>query len=326
MKSKPVDKQAHIKSTPPIWVWVCVATFVVILFAIVFPKYRESLAGDELKLLSANRLRIEEFFEVPKQRSDLMRVAAVGTSLLYRGTYYDHVMEPYLNTQGQKNFSFLRVAATGTRFQHFKLIIEELIKHQPDLIVLQVDLFYTRSQPISFSEFFLKQLKVNSKRLTRKLKIGPLKIRIRKLINREEDEYGKKTEEFNPVLLEKYKIKKRNLHYVSLQNLVNQVSTKKNDIYSLLDLASTLNTKVALLIMPRSPDAERVKEELYASLEEVFIADLQNRYQISVLSCPAEFSQEHFFDYGHLNDAGRKLFSEWFGSAAKKLLVNGDMQ
>jgi lysophospholipase L1-like esterase len=228
-------------------------------------------------------------------------------------------MEKFTHVSKETDFRFLRLAAAEASFNQYRLLLENLISHRPDLLILQVDIFYGYSQPAQYPEFLKARLALFGEKLVKRATGRKIQIEKRtELRNRVEDQLGKRGKELDQEELQKY-----DRYRLALQGLAQEGPASDKAIHQLMGQAAKQHIRVALLVMRRSSVAETLKDELFRPMEDALLAELQQRHGVAVLRCPIQFSPEEFHDYGHLNDAGRQRFSHWLASAARQALASG---
>lgn len=304
---------------PPLAVWALVAAALAVLLIAPLPAYFDSRAAYEQALTDLNRARVDRFFTAREAAPARPLVAAVGTSLLFRASFQDSDMESLSAHPGEPAFRFLRIAAARAQFHQYRNAVEALIARRPDLLLLQIDLCYMDNLPQAYPKFLAGQCAAFWSRLISVVTRHPSR-RPMFTGNRVKDIFGEPQRNGfranRPEAVNEYRL--------TLERHAANIRTNQAEFSALLEHAAANGVKVAVLVIPRAPVSEQLKTGIFRAAEDALLREFKNRYGAAVISCPLQFGQDEYFDFGHLNDAGRARFAPWLAASIMAMLDQGE--
>lgn len=289
------------KQYPSIRSWiitVSVATCLYMICAVLENKYAAAVVYKR-HTLETNYL-LEHALENIDRNPEKIQVVALGSSLVGHGiacaaedevAYQDVCLSKiFLNS----NTEILKTFTDAGVF-------DSLLIHVPDILLIEVDqLAYKVEEETTLKDhffkgaYFLYNLKTALAMQTGKYRMP---------------EYCGK-------------IIPGTLSDTSMYAYVKRKSLTLNDrkyVHSKLKQLSDRGVKIYLIHIPRPSVTEAV---LHHGKQEQLFLDLMNTYQkefkITYKSFPGKLGFQYFYDYGHLNDLGRKKYSDWlYGNIIK---------
>lgn len=315
MKSAPAERSAaaDLDRPPPLRVWAAVAVVALLLAAAVWPSYRKALRDGDF--LDANRPRIAEFAADQELGGAGPRIVALGNSLLYRGIWFDGTMATVAARYGAPNWHFLRIVRSMGGYRNFTPLFEPILAARPDLLILQSDLLLENVQPIGYGEYLSYSARSWLRQATGRPSLQRTAV-IDQLRDRED----------NPPFRRSDAVLAR---YVAARPYALPLpAPARAEIEELLLLAKAAGIRVVVLDLPRSAASrEAVAVCRRGSGGDATEAWLRQGDLATWLECPLAFDDDCFYDYAHLNAAGRDKLVSWLvGALARELKSAGDGQ
>lgn len=296
MRKLSPNRKATRKS-PPLIIWWIVFLLTTITLCFAYKQFCESYPDRISKraeaLFKKNSALIEEFCSTAES-SKTRKVVVIGTSLLRRGIYTGDSMPPYMNSIGKTDISILRISQSGAKYSDFSKILDLILTKDIELILVQFDLITVREKndKTKFNEF--------TEFVRRTLHPRPTID-----TSEREDRIVTKTLQVNFT-------EKRKQHYSSFYD--NQTLSRQIFLTD-LSRARKAGIDIALLYIPRSSPAEKFIKQKSDTSAGSLIKDFKDSYDIKTLRPRQVFTLEHFYDLGHMNEAGRQRYVQWFGHA-----------
>jgi hypothetical protein len=79
-------------------------------------------------------------------------------------------------------------------------------------------------------------------------------------------------------------------------------------------------TKVVMLDLTRSEESRKAYGAEFMNSTTQQIRRLREEYELEFLEYPSVLTLDHYRDFAHMNEKGRKVFSRWFLSELPKFL------
>ena len=287
----------NIKSGPP--------TFSVWLFVIVFAS--ASLLFFHFRFMSKEHYifydfmpkRINAFFS--QNESGKKKVVVLGNSLA-------HCALPYKIQQENISFDYFRIYHGGVSLKTFMPVLEDLIKYEPDYIVIQSDLFMYGFDKKEKKKDVIKYLLYSKAKAYNSISfvrdnsdIDDITVFQNQLVKIELPDH------INNILL----ASKLRPEIVSAFN-------------SFLEKIKEKHIQIILLDFPRSSAVEE-KLNTYETIRENnrFIEEVSKSSQVNHLSIIDNLPDSLYQDHSHFNQMGRKIFTTAFVQQMN-LLVGGN--
>ena len=300
------------RNYPPLWLWLTTGIFATILLFILI------LQTDELPFDPNTYLRPErlEKFTNGNLKSDPalpQKIVVLGTSLTRRAFFFDEEMERFAKKNRGLDIQFIRFSISSATLEQYEAIFDEIIHAKPDYVFFESQiLLYT---------FNLSKIKYLTK------KINHLRDNIFDFI------YRKTGLDFNLFHLQ-------NTEYFDLmkdwQNIKKQPRNemendgkgiKKFDFRS-MELPEIVISffrdikvnggKIFILEIPWSQMAKsQIPDSLLIEINNRKI-NMSQKYGLPIIDFPGYPKLNFYYDFGHFNAEGRKMYSKWYlGEIAK---------
>ena len=275
--------------TPPLWVWVTTASIVVLFSLALMPAYQK-YKSDPDGFIVANQIRIKDFAR--RSENQPVRVIALGSSPLYRGTYWDQDMEAFAVTHGFEGLAFLRISRPRGTFPQFSPLLDAIFAAKPSVLIIQYDLFFLTASGVATFPTFLYDT------------IG------RYAGVRDSIDWNKKSRDSLPP-----QSKKSETDFSQYTRRLRRLATLSpipgREIENLLSRARENNVQIIVLQMPRNAKVENLLAENEAYVPYNAFRETIQHLGIRQLQLQEKIDLDYFYDFSHLNLKGREIFSRW---------------
>lgn len=277
---------------------VIAAAAFVALFILTVHLYRVFKADERRFVESAS----ERLSSLPARdpASAHLRVVATGSSLIRRATFFDDKMSDFAARNRGARMEFVRVARSNGDITDLAPFFREVLDASPDVVLMEHEsVFYTRRKKGFRNEYppFLKALIKNLMKM--RLVVPKEKANLLDASN----------DPLDPIRPERA----RRMLNDAVLSYRNRAMADFDEIEPFFREAREKGIRVVLVDIRRSPALEAAigvdRSETAAALER-----LGRDYGVELIEPPG-YAQEYYWDYAHLNEAGRELFSLWLVEA-----------
>ena len=256
-------------------------------------------AGERF-FIQYNLDRIEEFSQLPEDGD--LKVFAFGSSLTRDGILYDHHFSEFANDTYCQSIHFLRICRPGHDLGKFEPFLDDILKNQPDFILLESGMLYFDTS-VGFFEGTKRFLLNFVRRGLRFSRISRVKMNLT----------------FNAPPATQGYVRKANRPAINLIKKLRSMRgwntiqfNKQLKWHQFFEKAEEKGIKIVILDFPY-PDKYEKKLTNIQPLP--FIRKMREHYKdnygLVYWKHPGAFEESNFYDFSHLNPAGRQVFSGW---------------
>ena len=289
----------------PFSIWVITA-----LYGFVFVSVFDSVATSvELPALEAfwafNQTRIDRYAALVAEHPDDRRLVILGNSTVRYGTDIDHESMTFPGVDGIR---VLRIVNNRANFSDFEPFVEEILRLQPDVILLQADLLGRQrvleqlSKPALLQNYLKWQ--VTGQGPWNPAKVDQMELQIDQVDYRDQSEA-------------RFERRLRSLNEWQTINLNGQDSQLACDF---IERSVGRGIPVVLHYIPVTNRATPLQQRMMSQLTPI-VERLANKPGVSLLEYPDDLPSDHFGDFVHMNQQGREVYMSWL---VPKLLTLAD--
>ncbi|MBZ0220871.1 MAG: hypothetical protein K8I01_10625 [Candidatus Methylomirabilis sp.] len=283
---------------PPLRLWHIVAALFTCVFLVSLPAYRTYHLEAEAAYRNSYLQRFEKFSDRSDAGDKGLRVIAIGSSLMAYAIMPDQAFEE-LASEKLMSLKFLHLARPCAVLEDFKLFFEKVLDVRPSIILLESDsVFYHRCEKGFLKSYpdFLREAVRKSLKVKRPALPEP---HINTYANIRDD-----VPRLQAVKKSAGRIKK------SVASFNRRTLVGFDEVGTFFSEAAKRGVRVALVDVRRSPEFEALAGD-YKSDRAALFERLRSEYRITMVAFPEEMASEFYADPAHMNEAGRKRFSQW---------------
>lgn len=283
--------------SPPLYVWG-IACLLVGIFTV------SSFYFTNRSFIRYNKERLHAFSTVSEKR-----VVAIGTSLLFHGTFFDNRMSDFGKKNGFGRFSYLQITRNGGFFEDFVPLMPAITDAKPNVVVIQSNLLLLSRDKIDR----LKRAIARHKKYLKYILSFPLvhfvpsKLTDTQLTTASGDATNQNSVFFASVTKDLRKYEVRDI-------------TLPKDFEDFFERAREQKIKIIIIDIPRYEKVEEVITQLPENRQKLssLIRYLKENYDIEYLEYPEKLGLEYYMDFSHFNQKGRERYSIWLLSCLSK--------
>ncbi|WP_066966270.1 hypothetical protein [Microbulbifer sp. Q7] len=264
----------------PLSVW-CLCVFFMILPVWTFYLKVWVVNPSDREFAEYNLQRISSVIDQPSLEK--LFVVMIGDSRLRYSTVSEEELSSHLANELGRPVSILRIVKDVAVFGNFTVLSEKILQLQPDLVVIQEDLF-TKRRSI-YGHWFFSRKYIKSKYFSA-------------FLGRQADQAKQQTEVSCDALSTNETVEQRTRHFLKWARY-----GKDGDIapglVEFLKKAALQGVNVRGVSIPISPRGQGLVPRANSTLA------------VRVGSTSREFVNGQYCDVVHMNQSGRKLYSEW---------------
>ncbi len=278
-----------------IWLWVLLLSAVFIGFISFFSKDIGERFSTREKMFFHNNLK-EEIALKNHSLNKNLRILIIGSSLSRDAIPEAHEIDSLLKKKHKINTSTIKFLGAIKGIDHLtdQGILEDILAFKPDVLIVQESSFFN-------------ELKVNDKLYQRyhlKSHVGLTEIFSALLGNKKKRDrkgiFTPSQDQFEAL------VSKRLAHLQSKQ-------PKKKTIQNISNILNSLNSKLIILNIPRP---YQIEKRILATKSSIKYSGYwnwcKNLTHFDYFNFDYSFTYNHFYDAQHMNNHGKKIFTNWF--------------
>lgn len=288
--------------TPPlkVWTWSILISVLLLLSLTCYLQFFGSnlnLANDEIK----------KAFDQASQNRDI-KILLLGNSLTQQGISDPDELEKLLSHRADKNVSIVKLVRGGAQLEYF--IENDFFKHKlsefkPDYLIIQEAVFcfersgflykYHLRHYFTFGEFLRRLISKNTSNT----------------MQNDNSKVGNSIDTTQLLPLKKRAIQKK-IRSSGDSVLLNHM-LKKTDAN---------DTKLLILRVPYPHPIELAMDSLRATDKYTNYRKWTiDRYNAQYINAEMKMPFRNYFDHGHMNDKGEKIFTKWFINEMAEIIM-----
>lgn len=291
---------------PPLFVWVTVSIISATMLSLTSYFAKDIGRHVNFKRVECNHLQYKNLLQNKDLSNEKFKVVIIGNSLLLQALNDPLELESKILERHHINCSIVKITPPGATLENFlerDSFLEELLRYDPHLLVIQEDLFM-------FSQLKNEHLLRSHVQLTHLLAFffqdcEPLPL------------YNHNPEQANrPDTILKYE------HPFNILQLPVRDFINDSDLQNSLSTMIEGQTKLAICHVPYPYEAEMKAEFVRAQSD--YLAMLQWAYKefdIKYMKYNRPMSIRYFHDATHMSGEGETLYTDWFIEDLVKIIL-----